>query len=77
MVSILQDGLTAFLVQRPVASEWTAVLRDVVTDTDRARALAKTAREHIKTARRASDHIRAVLSAYDWLASDEPLPFTA
>jgi glycosyltransferase involved in cell wall biosynthesis len=75
MVSILQDGLTARLVARPVASEWTAVLNDVVTNTDRAKALAKTAREHVKTTRRASDHVRAVLSAYDWLASDEPLPF--
>ncbi|HYE61398.1 MAG TPA: glycosyltransferase [Phycisphaerales bacterium] len=74
MVSILQDGLTARLVKRPMAAEWSAVLRDVVTSPERARALSKTAREHVKTARRASDHVRAVLSAYDWLSSDEPLP---
>jgi len=76
MVSILQDGLTARLVTRPVASEWAAVIRDVTTNTDRAKALSRTAREHVKTTRRASDHVRAVLSAYDWLASDEPLPFS-
>jgi glycosyltransferase involved in cell wall biosynthesis len=74
MVSILQDGLTARLVPRPLAAEWAAVIRDVVGHTDRARALASTAREHIRTTRRASDHVRAVLNAYDWLSSDEPLP---
>lgn len=74
MVSILQDGLTARLVARPAGPDWAAVLRDIVNNNERARALARTARDYVKINRRASDHVRAVLSAYDWLSSDEPLP---
>jgi glycosyltransferase involved in cell wall biosynthesis len=77
MVSVLQDGRTARLVATPTASEWAGVLRDTVLNPDKARTLAGWAREYIKTNRRASDHVRAVMAAYDWLASDDPLAFKA
>ena len=74
MVSVLQDGVTARLVPKG-PGQWGAVLRDVVTNPERARGLARSAREFVKTHRRASDHVRSVMNAYEWLASDDPLPF--
>jgi glycosyltransferase involved in cell wall biosynthesis len=77
LVSSLQDGVTARLVRdQRSAPAWEAVLREIVTDRDKSRQLATSAREWVRAHRRASDHVRAVLSAYEWLVSDEPIPFT-
>jgi glycosyltransferase involved in cell wall biosynthesis len=75
MVSSLQDGITARLVGKPTKDAWAAVLNDVVGNVDKSRQLANSAREFVRTQRRASDHVRAVLAAYEWLVSDEPIPF--
>jgi hypothetical protein len=75
MVSSLQDGVTARLVNKASKEGWTGVLRDVITNAEKSRQLAASAREFIRTHRRASDHVKAVLTAYEWLMSDEPIPF--
>lgn len=74
-VTVLQDNVTARTVARPHAGEWSRVLLEVTGSTAESRRLARSAHQHIRTHRRASDHVRAVLGAYDWLVSDEPLPF--
>ncbi len=76
MVSTLQDGVTARLVQSATPQEWNRVLSSVIENPEEARRLARSAQDFVRTHRRASDHIRAVLTAYDWLVSDEPIPFT-
>jgi hypothetical protein len=76
MVSALQDGVTARLVSKG-PGQWSTVLRDVMMNPERARGLGRSAREFVKTHRKASDHVRAVLAAYEWLTSDDPLPFAA
>ncbi len=75
MVSTLQDGVTARLVNKSSKESWTTVLGDVMGNPDKSRQLAQSAREFIRTQRRASDYVKAVLGAYEWLMTDEPIPF--
>jgi len=75
-VSYLQDGRTARTVSVPTSAAWGAVLRDIFTDVPRARYLASNAYDYVRRRHRASDHVRAVLSAYSWLAGDAALPFS-
>lgn len=74
-VSILQEGKTARLVRSGVAAHWASVLRDILEDPDRARALAASARSVVAKERRASDHVRGVLDAYTWARSGGSLAF--
>jgi hypothetical protein len=77
MVSYLQDGVTARLVQdQRSPAAWEAVLRETVGSPERSRALGTSGREWVRAHRRASDHVRAVLGAYEWILSDEPIAFT-
>jgi hypothetical protein len=73
MVSVLQDGITARVVGSK--DQWSPVLRDVLTNADKSRMLGQSAREFIKTQRRASDHVKAVLAAYEWLVNEDAIPF--
>lgn len=64
-VSVLIDARTARLVPSGDAAAWARTLREVLSDPVRARALAGSAQEYVRTHRRASDHVRAVLAAYE------------
>lgn len=75
-VSYLQDGRTARTVARPAPAAWGAVLRDILTDVPKTRALASNAYDYVRRKHRASDHVRAVLSSYLWLVGDGALPFS-
>jgi hypothetical protein len=78
MVSSLQDGVTARLVGgtgSAAKGAWATALRDVFSDATKSRALAASARDFVKTRRKASDHVKAVLAAYEWLMREEPIPF--
>jgi len=75
MVSSLQEGRTARLVRHNDQHTWREVIREMMSNPERSRALGDSARAFIREYRRASDHVRAVLGAYEWLTSDEPIPF--
>jgi glycosyltransferase involved in cell wall biosynthesis len=75
MVSVLQDGRTARLVPGADARAWGEVLRDVLTHREKTRALTRSAAEYVRTQRRASEHVRAVLEAYRWLSGRDAIPF--
>jgi hypothetical protein len=74
-VSILEDGRTARLVRRGDAADWKRVLLDVSENPEQARVLADRAREYVRQNRKASDHVRSVLAAYEWLSSEQAIPF--
>jgi glycosyltransferase involved in cell wall biosynthesis len=67
-VSMLIDGVTARTVKADTAAAWEAVLRDILTHQDHAKNLGASARQWVQQHRRASAHIRAVLSAYQTLS---------
>ncbi len=62
--SVLIDGRTARLVSSGTPAEWGATILDVLRTPERSRMLAASAHEFIRTQRRASDQVRAVLQAY-------------
>ncbi|MDX2132984.1 MAG: glycosyltransferase [Planctomycetota bacterium] len=64
MASVLIDGRTARLVRAQHPAEWSATLLDILRTPERSRMLAASAHEFIRTHRRASDHVRAVLQTY-------------
>jgi hypothetical protein len=66
-VSILQDTITARLVEARVASAWEDAFRQTLADVPASRALGKRAFEHVAQHRRASAYVRSVLKAYDSL----------
>ncbi|CAG0954294.1 hypothetical protein PHYC_00374 [Phycisphaerales bacterium] len=72
MVSVLIDARTARLVPPAESAGWTRVVSDVLSNPDRARALAATAQEFVRTNRRASDHVRAVIQGYEWISAQRP-----
>ncbi len=75
MVSALIDGRTARLVSQPETGEWASVLRTVIGQRDASRDLAARAIEFVRQERRATDHIRSVLSAYEWMTREAAIPF--
>jgi Glycosyl transferases group 1 len=75
MVSTLQEAVTARVVGK--GDSWAKVLRDVLTDREASRRLGQSAREFIRTHRKASDYVRAVLAAYQSLMGEQPIPFQA
>jgi hypothetical protein len=64
-VGVLMDGRTARLVPEGNSQAWASTLEDVLGDVARARALSAQAHEFVRANRRASDHVRAVLQAYE------------
>lgn len=75
LVSVLVDHRTARLVNRPSPEHWSATLSWVFDEPLAAEALASAAREHVRTACRASAHVAAVVDAYEWMTSAESIPF--
>lgn len=74
-VSALVDGRTCRLVDPRRAAPWAAVLGEFLDQPARAASLAALAHEFVARQRRASDHVRAVLGAYEWMASPGAIPF--
>lgn len=75
MVSVLRDGHTCRLVAGGGPAAWSAAVREILGSPTIAAALARQAHEFVRLHRRASDHVRGVLSAYAWLAGDDAIPF--
>ncbi len=69
------EGRTARLVDRPQPDRWASVLSSVLADIPAARALAASAREHVRQQQRASAHVASVVDAYEWLTAGDTLPF--
>lgn len=68
-VSVLVEGTTARLVAGEQAGQWEAALRGLLTDVAGARALGASARAVVREQRRASAHVKAVLSGYGSLVA--------
>jgi hypothetical protein len=75
MVSVLQDGRTARLVKGQSRDRWAEAISLALRDRPGARALALSAREHVRQACRASTQVAAVVDAYEWMRADEAIPF--
>jgi hypothetical protein len=75
MVHILQNGVTARLAPSHDVAAWGRMLTEMLTQRDATRVLANRGREFVREHRRASEHVRTVLAAYQWLSSAEPIPF--
>lgn len=75
LVSVLQDGRTARVVDRPNAEAWTIALRGLLQNAGEARVLAASAREHVRQHCRASTQVAAVVGAYEWMLAGESIPF--
>lgn len=74
-VSFLIDGRTAFLVPEDDARAWGVALSQLAQNPGRGLHLTRSAHEYVRTNRRASDHVRAVLAAYRWLTGNDAIPF--
>jgi hypothetical protein len=77
LVTVLIDGRTARLVDRPAAERWRGAISWALSDRPAAIALARSAQDYIRQSRRASGHISAVVDAYEWMTSRESIPFEA
>jgi glycosyltransferase involved in cell wall biosynthesis len=71
MSTILQDGVTARLIKAGSAAAWALALGSVLDDVTGARALGQRAHDYVRSNRRASDQVRAVLAAYEWRMNGE------
>lgn len=74
MVSVLIDARTARLVPPADAGAWARVIKDVLGNPDRARALAASAQDYVRSNRRASDQVRAVIQAYESISAHRSTP---
>lgn len=72
-VSALADGRNARLVHSRTREAWSAAISSVLSDRTAAQALANSAWEFVRTERRASAHVRAVLSVYEWMRGAESI----
>ncbi len=74
-VSALIDGRTARLVRRPEAAHWGEAMSAALSDRTSSREIGRSARKFVKENRPASGQVRAILDAYQWLASTDAIPF--
>lgn len=74
--SLLQPGRTAFIIDKPSPATWSRILIDLYNDPARAAAIAASAHLFIQVHRKASDHIKGVLDAYQFMSGDDSIPFT-
>jgi hypothetical protein len=74
-VTSLVDGVTARLVSQPTRGAWALAVGKVLSDREWALSLGRSAWRYAHDQRRASDHVRAVLAAYEQIASGAALPF--
>lgn len=69
-ISILRDGVTARLVNPLDAEQWQQVFTELLLHPEMARGVAASSQRIVRESRKASDHVRAVLSAYELLAAE-------
>lgn len=74
--SLLQPGRTAFIIDKPSPANWSKVLIELYREPARAATIAASAHLFIQVHRKASDHIKGVLDAYQLMAGDGSLPFS-
>lgn len=74
-IEALADGRTAVLVDAPTQAAWQSALRSVLEQPPLGVAVAENARAFVEQERLASAHVRAVLSAYEWLLGARPIAF--
>jgi glycosyltransferase involved in cell wall biosynthesis len=75
-ISWLVDGATCRLVPRGDAAAWQRAIQmtlDVPVD---AHALGLSAQRFVRDHARASDHVAAVIAAYQWLSSNDSIPLS-
>jgi hypothetical protein len=70
----LIDNRTARLVREPSIDAWFNAVMGLLDDAEAARALGRSARDHVREHHRASTHIAAVIDAYEGLSAPDPLP---
>ncbi|QOI99059.1 MAG: glycosyltransferase [Phycisphaeraceae bacterium] len=76
-VALLQDGVTARLVDRVDSAAWSSTIAAYIDRSPEGHLLARSAYEYVRERRRVSGHVRAVLEAYASLAGRPPLTFKA
>lgn len=78
MVSVLADGKTTLLVPQTGpgsgAGGWREAIHRLLMHPGAAQTLADQAHDYIRDHRRASDHVRALLSAYEWATRGNAVP---
>ena len=72
----LEDGRNALLVTERTQESWLAALDEIVSDAERAKAMGRAAREHIRERHRPSAQIAAIVDAYEWLGGAAAIPMT-
>ncbi len=75
MNSLLQEGRTATLVNAADPASWLSACRRFIDEPAFAAAQARSAHQFVRQERRASDHVRGVIQAYEWLVSNGSIPF--
>lgn len=75
MVASLIPEQTARILKDPSSVTWETELRRLLEHPDEARALGQSARDRIRLDFRATNHIRSVVEAYEWLTSPSAIPF--
>ncbi|MFM9996789.1 MAG: glycosyltransferase [Phycisphaerales bacterium] len=75
MVAVFAEGTTARVVERPSHERWSAALAALLDNPDQARALAESARDHVRRNQRASMHVASIADAYEWMTAGDTLPF--
>ncbi|MBL8999919.1 MAG: hypothetical protein JNK25_02140 [Phycisphaerae bacterium] len=71
---LLRRGETAVLAAKADAASWRRELASWMSDPEAAAALRESAHRYVRLHRRASDHVRGVLSVYEWLTSPNAIP---
>jgi len=78
MGSVLADGKTALLVPQTGpgsgAGGWREVIHRLLMHPGAAQALADQAQDYGRDHRRASDHVKALLNAYEWATRGNAVP---
>ncbi|MBU6413363.1 MAG: hypothetical protein KGS45_07800 [Planctomycetes bacterium] len=78
MVSVLADGKTALLVPQTGpgsgAGGWREAIHRLLMHPGAAQALADQAHDYVRDHRRASDHVKALLNAYEWATRGNAVP---
>ncbi|MBX3408877.1 MAG: hypothetical protein KF859_03215 [Phycisphaeraceae bacterium] len=74
--SLLQEGRTATLVNGTDPGAWLAACRRFIEEPAFAAAQGRSAHQFVRQERRASDHVRGVIQAYEWLGSNQSIPFS-
>jgi glycosyltransferase involved in cell wall biosynthesis len=80
MVSVLVDGKTALLVPSNGAGSgptgWREALHRLLTNPEAAQQIADQAHDFIRDHRRASDHVKALITSYEWATRSSAVPIS-